>query len=108
MLICTQFSGAGRFLASCWYAVLCGICTRQHAHDSNRGRGLTALTMNGAMLSTSAIPLRILFFRESAYIRRVVNAGVRSSVGLVVVSGMHTDWLIRPDSAGLGPQRARR
>lgn len=66
--------------------VLCESHNHQHAHGENRDRGLTALMTNGAMLSTSAIPLRILFFRESAYIRRVVNAGVLWSMDLVVVN----------------------
>lgn len=35
---------------------------------------LTALMTKGAMLSTNATPPRLLFFLESAYIRRVVNA----------------------------------
>lgn len=34
------------------------------------------LMRKGTMLSTRATPPRILFFLESAYIRRVVNTGV--------------------------------
>lgn len=54
--------------------MLCRCISEQalgHIHD----RGRTALMTKGAMLSTRATPLRILFLFESAYIRKVVNTG---------------------------------
>lgn len=71
----SQFSGAGRLVGNRWYAALCG-CTHQQTYVDVHDKRLTALMTMGAMLSTSATPPRILFFVESVYIRRVVNAGI--------------------------------
>lgn len=40
----------------------------------------------GAMLTTSATPPRILFLRESAYIRRVENTGMSGQKELILAS----------------------
>lgn len=58
-----------------WYAVLCS-CTYQYAHGDIQDRTLTASMMEGTAPSSRATPHKILFFPESAYIRRAVNTGV--------------------------------
>lgn len=66
--------------------MLCG-CIHQRVQDYMRHcRGLTALMRKGAMLTTSATPPRILFLRESAYIRRVVNTGMSGQMELTMTS----------------------
>lgn len=61
-------------------------------------KGLTALTIKGAIPSTNATPPMILFLLERAYMRRVVNTDHRIlSVSKVVQRDMQTYGQVRSD-----------